>query len=121
LAASETEHEYRLAGKSAIADRFRKLYHARGYTLAAQAANRANLFLDLQQLNKKAGAGNYVSPSAFANVYAELRDRENTLKWLAIAYITHAHVMTELRDDRFDFVRQAPRFRRIWDNVPFAH
>jgi len=120
-AASETENAYRLAGKPAIADRFRKLYQAKGYTLAAHAADRASLIFDLQQLSKKAGAGTYVSPSAFANAYAELGDRENTLRWLATAYTSHAHVMTELRDDRFDFVRQDPRFRRIWDNVPFAH
>ena len=121
LAASQAESAYRLAGRPAIADRFRKLYHQKGYAFANQAANRASLLLDLQQLDKKASAGNYVSPSAFANVYAELRDRENTLKWLATAYATHAHVMTELRDDQFDFVRQDPRFRHIWDNVPFAH
>jgi len=120
-AASEAENAYRLAGKPAIADQFRKLYRAKGYAFATHAANHASLILDLLQLNKKAGTGNYVSPSAFANLYAELRDRENTLRWLATAYTTHAHVMTELRDDRFDFLRQDPRFRRIWDNVPFAH
>jgi tetratricopeptide (TPR) repeat protein len=120
-AAIESENAYRLDGEPAIADQFRKLYHARGYTFAVHAANRARLLLDLRQLNKKAGAGTYVSPSAFANVFAELGDRENTLMWLATAYTTHAHVMTELRDDRFDFVRQDPRFRRIWDKVPFAH
>jgi hypothetical protein len=60
-------------------------------------------------------------PQPSRTVYAELHGRENILKWLAVAYTTHAHVMTELRDDRFDFVRQDARFRRIWDNVPFAH
>jgi TolB-like protein/DNA-binding winged helix-turn-helix (wHTH) protein/Tfp pilus assembly protein PilF len=120
-AAAEAENAYRLDGKPALADQFRKLYHARGYTFATHAASRARLLLELQPLNKKAGAGAYVSPSAFANVYAELGDRENTLRWLATAYTTHSHVMTELRDDRFDFVRQDPRFRRIWDKVPFAH
>lgn len=120
-AATEEENAYRLDGEPAIAGQFRKLYHARGYAFAAHAASRARLSLDLQKLNKKVGAGTYVSPSAFANAYAELDDRENTLRWLATAYTTHAHVMTELRDDRFDFVRQDPRFRRIWDKVPFAH
>jgi hypothetical protein len=50
-----------------------------------------------------------------------LRDKENTLRWLESAYAADAHVMVELRDESFDFVRQETRFRQIWENVPFSH
>ena len=39
--------------------------------------------------------------------------------WLESAYATDSHVMVELRDERFDFVRQEPRFKRIWTMSPF--
>ncbi len=121
LAADELEKAYRLSGKADLADQFRKGYARNGYEQAADAVRRTNLQHELQQLKKKSARREYVSPTAYVNVYAGLRDRENTLRWLEPAYAADAHVMLELRDERFDFVREEPRFQHIWENVPFSH
>jgi hypothetical protein len=92
-----------------------------GYEEAAYAAHRADLRCQLALLKKKSARREYVSPNAFVDAYAGLRDQANTLTWLESTYATDSHVMVELRDERFDFVRQEPRFKKIWDNVPLSH
>jgi tetratricopeptide (TPR) repeat protein len=121
LAAAELEKAYKLSGKADLADRFHNGYALDGYKAAAETARRTDLQRELQLLKKKSARREYVSPTAYVYMYAGLRDRENTLLWLESAYAADAHVMVELRDERFDFVRQEPRFEKIWDNVPFSH
>jgi len=121
LAAPELEKGYRLSGETEIADQFHKLYEISNYQDAANAARRTYLQRRLKQLEKKSAHREYVSPTAYVYAYAGLRDKENTLRWLESAYAADAHVMVELRAESFDFVRQEPRFRQIWDNVPFSH
>jgi TolB-like protein/DNA-binding winged helix-turn-helix (wHTH) protein/thioredoxin-like negative regulator of GroEL len=120
-AATELESSLRLSGSPDIADQFHKQVPSIGYHRAAEAARHASLLRDLDGLKKKAARGEYVSPTAYAFTYARLRDRENTLKWLEISYASDSHVMTQLREHDFDFVRKDPRFKKIWDNVPFLH
>jgi TolB-like protein/DNA-binding winged helix-turn-helix (wHTH) protein/Flp pilus assembly protein TadD len=120
-AATELEKSLRLSGNPDIADRFRMQVPSIGYHRAADAARHACLLRDLDGLKKKAARGEYVSPSAYAFTYAGLRDRENTLKWLETSYASDSHVMTQLREHDFDFVREDPRFIKIWDNVPLLH
>jgi hypothetical protein len=92
-----------------------------GYQRGAEAARRFNLERQVRELKRKSAHGNYVSPTAYVYVYADLKDKENTLKWLEAAYGADAHVMVELRDEKFNFVRYEPRFQKIWNNVPFSH
>jgi TolB-like protein/DNA-binding winged helix-turn-helix (wHTH) protein len=121
LAAAELEKAYRLSGRADLADRFHNGYARDGYKEAAETARRTDLQRELQLLKRRSARREYVSPTAYVYLYAGLGDRENTLRWLESAYAADAHVMVELRDERFDFVRQEPRFKRIWDNVPFSH
>ena len=121
LAAAELEKAYILSGEADIADQFRKSLKRVNYQEAANSARRTHLERELQELEKKSARGEYVSPSAYVYVYAGLRDKKNTLKWLESAYAADAHVMVELRNERFDFVRQEPRFKEIWEHVPFSH
>ena len=121
LAAGELEKAYRLSGKADLADRFRNGYARDGYKRAAETARRTDLQRELQLLKRKSARREFVSPTAYVYIYSGLRDKENTLRWLESAYATDAHVMVELRDKGFDFVRQEPRFKKIWDNVPFSH
>ncbi len=121
LAAAELEKAYTLSGEADIANQFRQHYKISSYQEAANEARRIHLHRELQQLKNKSARREYVSPSAYVYVYAGLRDKENTLRWLESAYAADAHVMVELRNEMFDFVRQEPRFRQIWDNVPFSH
>lgn len=121
LAAPELEKAYRLSGKADLADRFRNSYSRGSYKVAAETVRRTDLQRELQLLNRKSARREFVSSTAYVNIYCGLHDKENTLRWLESAYATDAHVMVELRDDRFDFVRQEPRFKKIWDNVPFSH
>jgi TolB-like protein/DNA-binding winged helix-turn-helix (wHTH) protein/tetratricopeptide (TPR) repeat protein len=120
-AADELEKAYTFSGEADIADQFRRAYLQSGYEEAAYAAHRAHLWRRLALLKKKSARGEYVSPTAFVDAYSGLRDKANTLRWLESAHATDSHVMVELRDERFDFVRQEPRFKKIWDNVPFSH
>jgi TolB-like protein/tetratricopeptide (TPR) repeat protein len=121
LAATELENGYTFGGEPDIADQIRKQLPTLGYQEAASAARRAQLLRQLDRLKKKSAQRKYVSPTAYTFVYAGLRDKENTLKWLDAAYAGDSHVMTQLRDETFDFVRQEPRFQKIWGNVPFSH
>jgi TolB-like protein/DNA-binding winged helix-turn-helix (wHTH) protein/Tfp pilus assembly protein PilF len=120
-AAIELEKSLRLSGNPDVADQFHKQAGSIGYHRAAEAARHACLLRDLDGLKKKAVRGEYVLPSAYAFTYAGLRDRENTLKWLETSYASDSHVMTQLREHDFDFVRDDPRFKQIWDNIPFLH
>ncbi|WP_433970066.1 tetratricopeptide repeat protein [Tunturiibacter gelidiferens] len=121
LAPPELEKGYRLSGETEIADQFHRDLKRFGYQKSAEAARRFNLERQVRELKTKSALGNYVSPTAYVYVYADLHDKENTLKWLEAAYGADAHVMVELRDEKFDFVRQEPRFQKIWGNVPFSH
>jgi TolB-like protein/DNA-binding winged helix-turn-helix (wHTH) protein/Tfp pilus assembly protein PilF len=120
-AADELEKAYNLAGEQDIGGRLREHVKQAGFEKAADWARYEHLQRELDRLNKKAALGEYVSPSAYVYAYAGLRDKENTLRWLEAAYAGDSHVMVELRNEMFDFVRQEPRFQKIWQNVPFSH
>jgi TolB-like protein/DNA-binding winged helix-turn-helix (wHTH) protein/Tfp pilus assembly protein PilF len=121
LAAVELEKAYALSGEKDVAEQFRQRYTSGSYQEAASAALRTHLQRQLQQLKKKSAQHQYVSPSAYVYVYAGLCNKQSTLQWLENAYRADAHVMVELRNERFDFVRREPRFRKIYEDVPFSH
>ena len=121
MAAVALEKAYALSGEKDVAEQFRQRYKSGSYQKAAYVARRTHLQKELQQLKKKSAQDQYVSPSAYVYVYAGLHDKKNTLRWLENAYAADAHVMVELRNETFDFVRQESRFRKIYENVPFSH
>jgi predicted Zn-dependent protease len=121
LAAVELDKAYRMSGHADQADQFQKDLKRVGFLKAAEAAKRADFERDLRELKKKSARKEFVSPTAYVDTYARLHDKENTLKWLEAAYVADSHVLVELREERFDFVRQEPRFKKVWDNVPFLH
>jgi hypothetical protein len=60
----------------------------------------------------------YVSPYGLAQVYAALNDKEQTFKWLQIAYNDHAVWMSYLAvDPIFDRFRSDQRFQDLLRRV----
>ena len=89
--------------------------------IAIAAASRSHFLKQLHDLTIRSAAHKFVSPTAYAFVYAGLHDRQETLHWLEEGYRADAHVMVQLREPAFDFVRQEPRFQEIYRKVPFSH
>ena len=59
-------------------------------------------------------AKRYVSPIIFAWAYAQLRRKEETLRYLEQAYEEHAPDMVRVQGfPDFDFVHSEPRYRAI--------
>ena len=69
---------------------------------------------ELQEMSKT----RYVSPYGVAQIYAALHDKEQTLKWLQIAFDDRAIWMTYLAvDPVFDGVRSDERFQDLLRRV----
>jgi TolB-like protein/DNA-binding winged helix-turn-helix (wHTH) protein/Tfp pilus assembly protein PilF len=120
-AATELGEAYIIRGEPDIASEFKQQYPVSGYTKAAAEAQRVHLLRELQKLENKRVKGEYVSPTAYTNIYAGLKNREETLRWLDEAYWQHSHVAVELLDERFDFIRHDPHFESIFRSIPFYH
>jgi hypothetical protein len=70
---------------------------------------------------KRSGAKRYVSPIRFAEVYAQLNRKEETLRYLELAYEQHAPFIPHLQcDSRFDFLHSEPRYRAIVKKIGLA-
>ena len=68
------------------------------------------------QLNryKKSGAKNYVSSIEFAKIYAQLKRKEESLRYLELGYKEHAPFLAHLQcNPDFDFLHSDPRYRAI--------
>jgi hypothetical protein len=102
-----------------MASEFKRQYRVSGYTKAAAAARRVYDLKELRKLDDKRAKNEYVSPSAYVSIYAELQNREETLRWLDQAYRDHSHIMLNLQYEIFDFIRQDPRFDRMYRSIPF--
>jgi tetratricopeptide (TPR) repeat protein len=120
-AATELGEAYIIGGEPDIAAKFKQQYPLSGYTKAAAEALRVDLLRELLKLENKRAKGEYVSPTAYTNIYAGLKNREETLRWLDEAYRQHSHVAVELLDERFDFIRHDPHFESIFRSIPFYH
>jgi tetratricopeptide (TPR) repeat protein len=121
LAARKLGEAYIVRGEPDIAAKFKLQYPVSGYTIAAAEAQRVHLLRELQKLENKRAKGEYVSPTAYTDIYAGLKNREETLRWLDEAYRQHSHVTVELLDERFDFIRHDPHFESIFRSIPFYH
>ena len=118
-AAAAWEQGYIVQGEPDIAAEFKRQYPAIGYTKAAAAAKRVYMLRQLQKLEDKRAKNEYVSPSEYIYVYSGLQDREETLRWLNQAYREHSPDVLQLRLERFDFIRQDPRFISLYQSIPF--
>ncbi len=80
----------------------------------------ARVFVDmarkhLSDLETGARKGDWVPPAAFAYVYAELRDPDETLRWLDSMQVGRDPSIHNVPvDPRFDFLRDDPRYR-AWE------
>jgi adenylate cyclase len=73
---------------------------------------------------KLIGEHRYVSPSAYAVLYAKLGDRDRAIGWLQEAYEVrdvNLPCLPNSRDDAFSFLRQDPRVMAIFDKVRPPH
>jgi len=101
----ENATSLQLAGEKGSAFALRKAYARGGY--------KATLEWELKDLNKKSRTGN-ASPLHFAAVYAELKDTNETLRYLRQAYderepwLAHIQYLPWL-----DFVHSDPRYQAI--------
>ena len=69
---------------------------------------------DLQELS----TARYVSPYGIAQIYAALNDKEQTYKWLEVAYRDRAVWMSYLAvDPLFDSIRSEEHFRDLLRRV----
>jgi TolB-like protein/DNA-binding winged helix-turn-helix (wHTH) protein len=63
---------------------------------------------------KKSAAKRYVSPIEFAEVYAQLKRKEETLRYLELACEQHAPFIVHLQcNSNFDFLHSEPRYRAL--------
>jgi len=73
---------------------------------------------------KLIGEHRYVSPSAYAVLYARLGDRDQAIEWLQKAYEArdvNLPCLPNLHDDAFSSLRQDPRVVAIFDKVRPPH
>jgi hypothetical protein len=63
---------------------------------------------------KQSAAKGYVSPIKFAEVCAQLRRKEETLRYLELAYVQHAPYLAHIQfNAHFDFLHSEPLYRAI--------
>ena len=82
--------------------------------LAGDKSEALRTIRELQDISSR----RYVSPYGIAQIYAALNDKEQTYRWLEIAYRDHAVWMSYLAvDPVFDSIRPEERFRNLLRRV----
>jgi tetratricopeptide (TPR) repeat protein len=93
------------------------LYLAQVAVAQAVAGNRTEALRIAARL-EKLSRERYVSPYGLAQIYAALNDKEQTLRWLQVAYDDHAVWMSYLAvDPVFDRFREDQRFQDLLRGV----
>jgi TolB-like protein/Flp pilus assembly protein TadD len=88
------------------------------YALAGRKTEALQIISQLQTTSNK----RYVSPYGLAQIYAALNDKEQTFKWLQLAYDDRAVWMTYLAvDPVFDRYRSDQRFQDLLRRVRLLH
>ena len=106
----ELQKSARLSGDS-------PLYLAQVAVALASAGKKTEALRIVRELGEMSKT-HYVSPYGVAQIYAALHDKEQTLKWLQIAYDDRAVWMTYLAvDPVFDGVRSDKRFQDLLRRV----
>jgi len=101
----ESERELQLAGeKDRLAEQVQAYRHGGLPAVRAQNVDRL----------KRTAAKHYVSPSDFADAYAELGRKEETIRYLEESYRERSpHLVFLQSDPNFDFLHSDPRYRAI--------
>jgi TolB-like protein/DNA-binding winged helix-turn-helix (wHTH) protein/tetratricopeptide (TPR) repeat protein len=102
-----------------IAAEFKRQYPVLGYEKAEAAAMRSLILRWLERMQQQSAKNEYASPGAYAQIYAQLQNREETLRYLDQAYREHSPVVLGLKDPIYDFIRDDPRFDNIYRSIPF--
>jgi TolB-like protein/DNA-binding winged helix-turn-helix (wHTH) protein/predicted Zn-dependent protease len=104
-AEQESEQSMRLNDAQQLADEQHQIYIRSGFPAVLE-----------WKLNryKRSAAKRYISPIEFAEVYAQLKRKEETLRYLELAYKEHAPFIAHIQcNAHFDFVHSDPRYRAI--------
>ncbi|HXC07855.1 MAG TPA: winged helix-turn-helix domain-containing protein [Steroidobacteraceae bacterium] len=97
------------------------LYLAQAAVAYASMGRRAEALQIAEQL-QTTPAGRYVSPYGLAQIYAALKDEEQTFKWLQMSYDGRAVWMSYLAvDPVFDGYRSDQRFQDLLRRVHLLH
>jgi TolB-like protein/DNA-binding winged helix-turn-helix (wHTH) protein len=118
-ALAESSTVFSLHGQRETAVTLKTLFEKSGYDAAMEFAVKENLAY-LKQLNKK----RYVSPLLFAEIYAHLGDKEQTLEWIEKAYQERDVMLPCLvkqTEPAFTLVKDEPRFQAILKKVQFPN
>ena len=104
-AEQESEQDMRLNGAEKLADEVHQTYIRRGFQAVLEwKLNRC----------KQIAAKRYVSAIEFAEAYAQLKRKEETLRYLELAYGQHAPYIAHIQcNSNFDFLHSEPRYRAI--------
>jgi predicted Zn-dependent protease len=104
-AEEESEQSMRLDGEQKLADELHQIYIRRGFQgVLAWKLDRC----------KQNAAHRYVSAIDFARAYAQLKRKEETLRYLELSYEQHAPYLAQIQcNPNFDFLHSDPRYRAI--------
>lgn len=98
---------------------FKLQYPVLGYTKAEEAAMQGMILHWLHRMQQQSAKNEYSAPGDYVSIYAQLHNREETLHYLEQAYLEHSYVVLTLKDSDFDFIRDDPRFDKIYRSIPF--
>jgi tetratricopeptide (TPR) repeat protein len=114
-ALAEKQRYFRLAGDEDTAATLGRDFAAMGYRKAMQALARR----DLEAMQARAKEA-YVSPMAFAYLYATLDEKDHAFEWLEKAYAERSPWMAYIKTDpQFERLRPDPRFVRLLQRIGF--
>ncbi len=109
----EEEEYLRLIGDQEGAEQFRQDFENQGYLKARQLQYQRELDLYLQ-----AAEDQYVSPMAFAVLYAQLNQKDLAFKWLEKAYEEKSFALTSIKTNpEFENLRSDPRFSQLLKRI----
>ncbi len=113
-AAAEFERALVLRNDLRLLHVFRRTLPQRGFPEAKLVTEREDNLAQITRLQERERSGKYVSPAAYAECYARLRDKDDAYRRLLEAFRERSSLMIELgfRDD-FDFMRSEPRFKDL--------
>jgi serine/threonine-protein kinase len=115
-ALAEKQRHFRLSGDEDTAASLGRDYAVMGYRGAMQALARR----DLEAMQERAKEA-YVSPMAFAYLYAALDEKDHALEWLEKAYEERSPWLSFIKNDpQFEGLRADPRFARLLQRIGFA-
>ncbi len=104
-AEEESEQYMRLTGQQELAEEAHRVYSKGGYKAVVE--------WNLNRYKRQAAKG-YVSAITFAETYAQLERKDDTLHYLELAYAEHAPFLAHIQcNPYFDFVHSEPRYRAI--------